>query len=432
MNTLRTQAARRLGAAVIATAVFAGLVTASATIGAGSAAAAQNGGKSGPVNPAHPAPAPAPAFPVPAHGTYTPMVPLAGSVPRTVIYDEGFQNTSNGGGLPITSYVGTAGDTFTANPYYLDYTQCNGIDLYGTETLGGSICSKYANPAQLRVDAENSMRGFATALGGSQFINNLGSNNRAVTYLTSNLQIPAGLVELETAQPATLPAAVNKFIGFSINSSEVCYDGLSNFVQPTFQFLSKTSAGLTGQTGGFNPCSTYWDRGSVDGGTAILSTSSQVGFQVVNLSGGGLTGNDMGLDDFVVWDETPVVTNSFAPTNLATGATSTLTFTVTNTDLAAHTGWSFTNTLDNNLLVTSPSGLTTTCPGGVIASSNPAQITMSGNLSAGMASCTFTVNVSSMIAGSYVNGFPNGNYSNLVGLLGGADATVTFDPQINN
>ena len=52
---------------------------------------------------------------------------------------------------------------------------------------------------------------------------------------------------------------------------------------------------------------------------------------------------------------------------------------------------------------------------------------MKGNLSAGMVSCTFSVPVTSATPGTFVNGYPNGNYSKLVGLEGGQNATVKFD-----
>ena len=341
---------------------------------------------------------------------------------RTVLFDEGFQNTSNGGGLPLANYTGTAGDTFTANPYYLDYTECNGVILYGTEQLGGSICSKYANPPQLRINAENSMRGQATALGG---FNGLGSSNRAVSFLTANLQIPPNLVELETANPATVPGLTGKFIGFSINSAEVCSDGLRNFVQPSFQLFVKTPA-VTAVTGGVNPCQVYGGAGITNGSVAILATNDQIGFRVVNLSGGGLTGNDMGLDDFTVWDETPQLDKSFSPTSVPVNGQSTATFTITNTsELSAKSGWSFTDKLPSGLVTaTSPTPASTTCPTGTVSASGDTVSITNGSLSAGMKSCTVTVNVTSSTAGTYTITVTNtGN----VAYSAAAPVTVTDD-----
>ncbi len=343
-----------------------------------------------------------PGNPTPAPVTTPAPAPGPVAVARTVLYDEGFQNGVNGGGLPLTRFTGVAGDTLAADPYYLDYTQCNGVILSGTEKLGPSICSKYANPAKLRVNAENSMRGFATALGGSQF-NGLGSGNRAITFLTANVQIPRNLVELETLNPATVAGLTGKYLGFSINSSQVCSDGLSNFVQPSFQFFSKTSAGVIAQTGSLNPCTAYGDRGTANGTVAVLATSNQVGFRIVNTSGGGLTGNDMGFDDFTVWDETPQLTKSFSPTTLPVNTSSKLTFTVTNTtDLQAKNGWSFVDSLPLNLVLAKSTAIKTTCPSGSLTSTGGgSKLTVKGNLSAGMVSCTFTVSVTSANPGTY-------------------------------
>jgi Tfp pilus assembly protein FimT len=379
----------RLSHRIAVLAVAAGLLVAA---GASTAGAVSFG------PPGTPTPSPTPA-PVTTPSPVTPPAPGSVPVARTVLYDEGFQNGVNGGGLPLSRFTGVAGDTLTANAAYLDYTECNGIILSGTETLGGSICSKYANPAKLRVNAENSMRGQATALGG---FNGLGSSNRAVSFLTANLQLPAGLVELETANPATVSGLTGKFLGFSINSAEVCSDGLSNFVQPSFQLFVKTPA-PTAVTGGVNPCQTYGGAGVTNGTVAVLATSNQIGFRVVNLSGGGLTGNDMGLDDFKVWDETPQLTKSFSPTVLPTNALSKLTFTITNTaDLQAKNGWSFLDSLPLNLALAKTTAIKTTCPSGSLSSTGGGtKLTVKGNLSAGMVSCTVTVSVTSANPGIY-------------------------------
>jgi uncharacterized repeat protein (TIGR01451 family) len=102
---------------------------------------------------------------------------------------------------------------------------------------------------------------------------------------------------------------------------------------------------------------------------------------------------------------TPQLDLSFSPTTITTKQTSALTFTVTNTsELAAKSGWSFTDAMPAGLTVATPAA-TTTCPSGdVTAATGTASVNVTGNLSAGMASCTVTVNVQAAATGTYTNG----------------------------
>src|SRR5690606_20717949 len=102
----------------------------------------------------------------------------------------------------------------------------------------------------------------------------------------------------------------------------------------------------------------------------------------------------------------------------------TLTFTITNTtDLAAKEGWSFSDTLPAGMTVAAAA--TTDCPEGIVgAVIGAGEITVSGDLDTGMASCTVSVPVTAATAGSYVNGPDN---VTTTGLDAPAESTIVFE-----
>src|SRR6185437_11754615 len=91
----------------------------------------------------------------------------------------------------------------------------------------------------------------------------------------------------------------------------------------------------------------------------------------------------------------------FSPTTVKLGETSTLTFTITNTDeLSSKNGWSFTDGLPAGLtIVGSP---TSDCPG-FTPTTTDTSIGATGNLDTGMTSCTVNVQVTADATGSYTN-----------------------------
>ena len=95
---------------------------------------------------------------------------------------------------------------------------------------------------------------------------------------------------------------------------------------------------------------------------------------------------------------TPTIIKSFLPPEIPVGATSTLNFTITNTDVGvALTGVNFTDILPANLTIVSFSG---SCGGGTItAAANTSLISLTGATLAPSANCSFTVTVRGLAAG---------------------------------
>ena len=97
----------------------------------------------------------------------------------------------------------------------------------------------------------------------------------------------------------------------------------------------------------------------------------------------------------------PTVVKSFGAASIATGANTSLSFTVTNGNAsAALNGVGFTDTLPAGLTVATPNGLAGSCGGGTItATAGAGSLSLAGGAIAASASCTFSVNVTGTSAG---------------------------------
>jgi uncharacterized repeat protein (TIGR01451 family) len=131
---------------------------------------------------------------------------------------------------------------------------------------------------------------------------------------------------------------------------------------------------------------------------------------------------------------TPGFSESFSPATIATGGTSTVTFTITNASAnpATYTGLTFTDSLPTNLVVATPNGAGTTCTSGsVTATAGSSSIALSGAQVAPGATCGVTVNVTSATAGSYVNTTSAlTDIQGVSGTTGSATLTVLSQPTV--
>ncbi len=123
----------------------------------------------------------------------------------------------------------------------------------------------------------------------------------------------------------------------------------------------------------------------------------------------------------------PLFTKAFNPSTISIGGTSTLTFTITNQDLLAETNIGFTDTFPVSIATASPAGLTSSCGGLVVATSN--NVTLSGGALNVGASCTITVNVVGISPGIQTN--ITSTISSSTGVGGVAFAVLTVLPLTN-
>ncbi|MFF7250992.1 choice-of-anchor P family protein [Embleya sp. NPDC008237] len=343
----------------------------------------------------------------------TPGVPQA----PTAIFAEGFENGQGATPTLLTNYTGgpPVGETYTADPAWL--TACNGwvtSPAASTTPPAGSGCVP-GDWAQVKH--------LAGVLG--QWSGGSSTTNHAVTAYTAG-NPGAGKVQLETAAPIPLPAG-RRFIAFSVDIAEVnCFANHSKFsfhlldgdrATPAFTRPIEACVDATTTIGGAK-VGTFTSNG------AVLFAGSQAGIRLVNEQPSG-TGNDVAFDNVKLVDASPQVDIGFAPTPVLTGGTSTLTFTITNTnELGAKPGWSFSDALPAGLEATGAT--TTTCDGGsVVAPAGAGSVDVAGNLTAGQESCTAQVQVTSAVRGTYTN--CAAGFTNVVGVSLPGCASVVFD-----
>ncbi|MCP3910335.1 MAG: hypothetical protein GY713_05230, partial [Actinomycetia bacterium] len=97
------------------------------------------------------------------------------------------------------------------------------------------------------------------------------------------------------------------------------------------------------------------------------------------------------------------IAKSFAPGTIPLGATSTLTFDLTNDDAAAKLAVYFTDPLPAGMVVATPTNVTNSCGGVVTAAPGTSLITLSSGFIAGMSSCAVSVDVTTTDPGVFVN-----------------------------
>ncbi len=121
----------------------------------------------------------------------------------------------------------------------------------------------------------------------------------------------------------------------------------------------------------------------------------------------------------------PTFTKAFSPSTIVQSQTSTLTFTITNPNLAAVTGVAFTDTLPTGMTLVSFSS--STCSGGNVATS-PTSVSLSGATLAASGSCAIAVIVQATGSGSLVN--TTSTLTSIAPAAPPATATLTVIPLV--
>ncbi|MFK4759641.1 hypothetical protein ACI3KS_01760 [Microbacterium sp. ZW T5_45] len=343
------------------------------------------------------------------------IVPLVAGQPGvpstpTELYKENFENVQGrplSAVIPLQNYVSAQGVTYTADPFWLNTAACNGFILNYQSSFVPGYCSNGGdqfNDALAKTYALgllNSPQNPTTNWAVSSNTSANGPANQRM-FVSSLLNVPAN----------------GRFITFSVDSAATaCFA-----VQPKLRFSLVTSGGqlIPVSNGAINPCTnpnrqtavvptrdglaqtvTY---GSFAADSSILFNSNQLGISMVNEEGFG-GGNDGAFDNIRVLDVTPQLDKSFSGGNridngipdVPVNGVSTLTFTVTNTsELAAKSGWSFTDSLPAGLVVAPTPNIGGTCDATTTVAAGATSISIAnGNLVTGEVSCTVTVDVTS-------------------------------------
>ena len=195
--------------------------------------------------------------------------------------------------------------------------------------------------------------------------------------------------------------------------------------------LSNTCGGTATAIGGSSSV-------SLSGATLIPGASCTVSVNVTGTTAGvknnsvqatstnGGTGNTSNASITVV--APPTIAKAFGAVSIPLNGSTSLSFTITNPNTTvALTGVGFSDTLPAGLIISTPNGLSGTCGAGTITATQGTNvISLSGGTIAANASCTFSVNVTGIAAGTQNN--TTGNVTSTEGGTGGtASASINVE-----
>jgi len=341
--------------------------------------------------------------------------------PGTPVYTEDFSNQNAAlTAIDIRTYAGgaaAANSTYTADPQWTPAgNQCNGW-IMSSATL---LPALDLGCARNQPDGWQQLRDMARALGLAQGMTPAqAASNQVLTEYTNAVSgsIAAG-VEFQTRN--TIAGSGGHYYAVSAYFAATSCPAQGGATQPSERFSLLVGGTPIVLSSGLNPCtnSTDWGPQVTKLQSAAymvpMGQSPTLGLSLYNAQTSG-AGNDVAFDLPQIVDVTPQLDKAFSPTVIRNGGTSTLTLTVTNTsDLMAKSDWFLTDALPANLRIAAAPNVGGTCTQrtgtayAVTASAGGTTISVTGgDLRTGDASCTITVDVTSSVNGTYVNGPAN-------------------------
>jgi uncharacterized repeat protein (TIGR01451 family) len=122
----------------------------------------------------------------------------------------------------------------------------------------------------------------------------------------------------------------------------------------------------------------------------------------------------------------PSITKSFSPSSIVAGGTSTLTLVINNPNAIALTGLGFTDNFPTDITVAAAPGATNSCGGTFTTVANDVSINLANGGVPANSTCTVSVKVTGIIAGSYAN-TSDGVSSLETGIPGNPSNTAVLD-----
>ena len=401
-----------------------------------------------------------------------PQVPQA----PAVIWSEDFEQTSPvpSTGVSLLAYSGSAIDgspmTYTADPSWLPASGgCNGIIASSKMTTALPSGCNFSGPG----GAWATVKQLSYALGAFSQLKSLINTGATVTAADfSTIDWVAARDNSAVAAYTQGPSPVANSIFFKTNRN-IPFNGIGRFLTTSIDVgaVSCTSSGATParlkfslidssnvekplNTIAINACDidkvpelTVPDVFDSSSGTPVLEAAgrtvrvrtvyssgaipfagSSVGFVARNETNTG-SGNDYAFDNPSILEVTPHLDKEFSQTSVYLGDVVNLVITITNrTDLAQKTGWTFTDTLNSNLVVAGPA--TSTCSGAVVAAAGQTISVTNGSLISGSSYCTITVPVKALSVGTWgetttASSFIIPNAGNTLTVTPGADMVAT-------
>jgi len=312
---------------------------------------------------------------------------------------EDFENGMGTTPKLITDYVGADNRTYTADPFWVNAAQCNGIVLsYTSSDMPG--CP--SGPSQ-------QLKALANALG--QVTGAGAETNHIVSAYTSSLDPVRGSVQLESVRPYEV-SQTGRFISFGV-SAAAANCSVSTAAPPLLDFslIDGTAKYKVSETP-INPCTdagaSPYTVGNIPvragqfvskGG--LLFMGNTVRWEMQNQQPTH-NGNDGAVDRVSIVDSTPTMTQSLSGTPIV-GDTARLTYRVINTtEHGQKRGWSFATELPDGLSVAQAPNTSTTCANPeVTAAAGATTVSVKGDLTESSVDCTISVDVTTTTPGTY-------------------------------
>lgn len=294
----------------------------------------------------------------------------------------------------------------------------------GATSFVVSSVNSAAGPSTCTIAVDVTSTTAASYVNGSGQITAISGMANNVTDQTLNV-VPVALTK--SYSPATVDVGSSSTLTFTLTN------GSGNPAQTGLAFTDTFPAGLTvtavsgisgtgcSGTPGRTASTFTLSGGAITSGNSICTFTATVRGDTAgtynnvagNISGSSSRINYSGVNStLTVVTARPTLTKAYSTTTIAKGATSTLTFTITNSaGNGAKSGIAFTDTFPTGLTVTAVSALSTGCTSTPSPPSFTANsVTLAaGTMASGRASCTFTATVRGDTEGSYIN--TNANFS---------------------
>jgi CSLREA domain-containing protein/uncharacterized repeat protein (TIGR01451 family) len=324
-------------------------------------------------------------------------------------------------GLVVTTPNGltnTCGGTATAT------AGSGSVSLSGGTVAVNSTCA-------LVVNVTGTSSGSMTNTTGAVNSTNGGTGNTA----SANLTVASPPVIAKSFGAAGVAVNSSTSLSFLITNpaaNVVSITGLAFTDNLPAGLVVTTPSGLSNTCGGTATATAGSTSVILTGATLAPGASCMVAANVTATSGGvknnsvTVTSANAGTGNTstatLTSTSAPSISKSFGATSIPLNGSTSLTFGVQNSNATtALTGVGFADVLPGGLVVSTPNGLTGSCGGGTItAAQGGGAVSLSGANLAASASCTFSVNVTGIVAGTQ-----NNVTGNVTSTEGGAGGTAT-------